>query len=159
MHKGELAMEVLEFDFPSLCGLKKRKDLTEAVLEDLRQLKHKHGKDKLGYVAGMITSEGPQYVARNLQALQAHTKSLREAYDFPIFCSADVFRPEVFKSVHAECWTTEDWDMFWREILSAGIVTDIFMTPRWKMSHGARLEHETALHNNIKVWDLECEDL
>ena len=40
---------------------------------------------------------------------------------------------------------------FWKMILKSGHITDIFMTPRWEISRGAKVEYITAKKLKIKI--------
>lgn len=111
--------------------------------------------DKLGYAAGVITSDGPERQAANIARLIGWTDRLREQYDFPIFSATDVFSDEVFERIEATRYPQLAWLDFWRVVLGSSHVTDIFMTPGWRRSKGATDEHETAEKNNIRIHDLD----
>lgn len=59
------------------------------------------GAKRLGYVAGIITSDGREHVDRNIIRLAEHTERLRQTYEFPIFSATDVFPQEVFDRIDA----------------------------------------------------------
>lgn len=111
------------------------------------------GKDfkRIGYVSGIITSDGPKFVKRNMENLLLYTESLRDKNNFPIFSAGDIFTEEVFERVDAFNLPSHHFLKFWREILVSGWVTDIFMTPRWDESKGALDEHEVAEKQNLKI--------
>lgn len=106
------------------------------------------GITRIGYVAGIITSDGPGYFEANRKRLADYVRKLRKIHKFPMFSAVDVFSSEVYERL-------EEWKLpfserevkaryFWRKILKSGHVTDVFMTPRWEKSKGATDEHETA---------------
>ena len=88
---------------------------------------------RIGYVAGIITSEGPEYFEANRKRLADYVKKLRKIHKFPMFSAVDIFTSEVYERL-------EEWKLpfverevkarsFWRKILKSGHVTDVFMTP------------------------------
>lgn len=121
------------------------------VLEALIELNELDEMKKIGYVSGIISSEGREYVDRNMKVLAQYTNELRSKNKFPIFSATDVFDDEVFERIDAHNLPYEDWLVFWRDILSAGYVTDIFMTPRWEKSKGAIDEYETAKNLGLNI--------
>lgn len=123
----------------------------EGVVGVLRAIKRKTRAKKVGYVAGIITSDGPEYIARNIQKLEEYTERIGDEIDFPVFSAADVFSKDLLDRLHARSLPAQTWFDFWRAILGSGEVTDIFMTPRWKDSLGARDEHETAQKLGIAI--------
>ncbi len=108
----------------------------------------KNGSDKLGYVAGMITSDGPEHIARNIKRLALFTETLRRMHGFPVFSATDIFDSGVYARLGVDLLDPKarqaEFQRFWRSVLETGQVTDIFMTPRWDLSEGAIDEHETA---------------
>jgi hypothetical protein len=111
---------------------------------------------RIGYVAGILFSDGPEFFDRNVKILEDHTTRIRSEQSFPIFSSIDVFYDDDFYNRLPE--TTLPYDQrrkvffdFWRAIVGCGYVTDIFMTPRWEKSEGARDEYETAKKHNLKI--------
>lgn len=123
-------------------------------LFDVFRATQKEGHTRLGYVAGIITSEGPENIGRNIKRLATFTEQIRSQNDFPIFSSTDVFDDKLFARLDANGFKNSDWEVFWREVLKGdekSIVTDIFMTPRWEISHGSQNEHKTAQEVGIKI--------
>jgi len=129
-------------------------EVKKGVLKALIKIAGNSSTKKLGYVSGIITSDGPKLVKRNIERLGSHTERLRQKHPFPIFSAADIFTQEVFERVGAFDLPSHRFLKFWREILGSGWVTDIFMTPRWEHSQGAKDEHEAAkeLKLNIHYW-------
>lgn len=92
------------------------------------------GITRIGYVAGIINSDGQKYFEINRKKLVNHAKKLRRIHKFSIFSAVDVFSSEVYERL-------EEWKLpfnereakvraFWRKILKSGHITDIFLTPR-----------------------------
>lgn len=110
---------------------------------------------RIGYVAGIITSDGHEYFEANRKRLADYVKKLRKIHKFPIFSAIDVFSSEVYERL-------TEWKLpftkrevkarsFWRKILKSGHVTDVFMTPRWEKSKGATDEHKTARKIGLRI--------
>ncbi len=100
---------------------------------------------RIGYVAGIITSDGPDNIDRNIRELLENTNRLRLEQEFPIFSAPDIFTKSVYRKINESGKVTEgNFIDFWDKVLRSGYVTDIFMTPRWDASRGAVIEHFTA---------------
>lgn len=127
----------------------------DKVIALFRETKKRTGSDRIGYVAGIINSDGPDRVEENRRILAEHTERVRQQEDFPIFSATDIFTKELFEKLEEVKLSgqekTQAFLQFWREILGSGNVTDIFMTPRWEQSLGARDEHETATRLGITI--------
>jgi len=110
---------------------------------------------KIGYVAGIINSDGQDLVERNRKRLIENAEKLRKIHNFPMFTAIDVFPPEIYNNLEEWKLSFEEREekarLFWREILKSGCVTDIFMTPRWNRSKGATDEHKTAKEIGLTI--------
>lgn len=125
-----------------------------SIVQVLKEAKRKHVSGRLGYVSGIITSDGDEKILENINRLENYTNDIRKIQKFPIFSPTDISndvyaRLQEMKLPKKE--REEKFIAFWREILTSGLVTDIFMTPRWKESRGAQDEHETALKVGIEI--------
>jgi len=120
-----------------------------AVLDQLRT----EGNERIGYVAGIITSDGPENIDRNVKRLIRFTEDVRGRNTFPVFSSTDVIGDALFKRLGAALFKQTDWEKFWRDILGADekFVTDMFMTPGWEKSRGATDEHNTAKKVGMQI--------
>ena len=106
---------------------------------------------RVGYVSGVITSDGPDMISRNVSVLQTHANQLREIHSFCIFSPTEVFTKPVMENINMRRLTSKDLQKFWRNVLGAGYVTDVFMTPRWELSNGAKDELFTAQQLKLRV--------
>ncbi len=117
--------------------------------------KNKNGDIQIGYVAGILNSDGPAHIEKNRRKLATYTEKLRQIHEFPIFSNVDIFSNEVYNRLEEWRLSLEEREakarLFWREILESGHITDIFMTPRWDKSKGATDEHETAKKIGLKI--------
>lgn len=106
---------------------------------------------RIGYVSGIVTSDGAGKVEENLQRLKDFARKMRERFGFPIFSPSDVFPKDILGRIQENGATNNDFVEFWRALLNSGHITDIFMTPRWQESHGATDEHQIAQEKGLKV--------
>jgi hypothetical protein len=147
----------------ALEGSKDMDDVAYRMVESFRRLREEHNMKRLGYVSGIITSDGPEFMVRNRAILKAFAEHLKGKHDLQIFAPSDVFEEEndydlVLTDGRTRIARPNDdtvFYMFWRKVLTCGYVTDIFMTPRWKKSKGAMDEHNTAIEAGIRMHYLE----
>jgi hypothetical protein len=127
-------------------------EVKEGVLLVLKELKNQ-GNRRIGYVSGLITSEGSENMAKNVQRLVKFTDFVRSQNNFPIFSPTDVVSDELFERLGLEEFQKTDWEKFWRDILGTEekYVTDMFMTPRWEASRGASDEHAVAKEVGMQI--------
>lgn len=131
------------------------KHVEKAIINLLHEIKKENPKKRVGYVAGIVTSDGEDHMQRNIDRLAALTEKLRIKVSFPIFSSVDIFGDGIYDQIedfHLERTLREKAFVdFWRNILRSGHITDVYMTPRWDESRGARDEHETAKQMGIRI--------
>lgn len=130
---------------------------TRDLLLELFRAERSGGLTDIGYVSGMISSDGPEHIQRNRERLRAITEEVRQRENVAIFSAVDVFNDQLFPKLEVLGYPNEDWIQFWREILDTPerFVTSVFMTPRWEESRGARDEHEVALRMGITIYYTE----
>lgn len=107
------------------------------------------GRVKVGYVSGIITSDGKEHIDRNMALLKRNTSKIRESVGFPVFSAADIFHNESYDKFGGI--EEHEWYAFWRNVLKSGYITEVFMTPRWEHSAGAKDEFATAGEAGILV--------
>lgn len=120
----------------------------EVVMVVMEELRGGAG-GRLGYVSGIITSDDKDSIDLNRKRLEGYTSFLRGEVDFPLFSSNDIFFDELEERVSGS--SREDWYSFWGDVVSSGHITDIFMTPRWRESLGAKDEHKVAKKAGINI--------
>lgn len=103
------------------------------------------------YVAGMITSAGPEHIAANLERLDTWTHRVRSTFGVPTFSAPWAFPNDCFERLRAELFGPEFWEPFWESILGSGYVSDIVFTPRWQQSRGALDEHRVAKQYGLRI--------
>lgn len=135
------------------------KEIKEGLFNTFDEIRISEKFNRIGYVSGIISSDGHEYVVRNMNILQESTEKLRNDYNFSIFSATDVFDDEVFSRIDAHNLPYEEWIYFWRDILKAGYITDVFMTQRWEQSKGAIDEYETAEKLGLRIHILSASAL
>ncbi len=127
-------------------------DVLEGVVSVLNGI-NAEGDGRIGYVSGILTSDTPELVEVNARRLEGYTDYLRRDAKFPVFSSTDIFSGELADRFGG--LGEAEWHRFWRRVLEDGRVTDIFMTPRWRGSAGAKDEHETAKRIGLTIHYVE----
>ncbi len=73
------------------------KHIEEQILNFFAQVRKKHS--RIGYVAGVVTSDRPDKIELNRKKLIGYTKMLEEIFDFPLFCAVDIFSNDVYEKL------------------------------------------------------------
>lgn len=130
-------------------------NIAEVESRLLKLLQELNLNNKVGFVSGIIFSDGPMHVQSNIARIASITDQLRIKYQFPIFSVQDVFYSGLFEKLEESKLSSEVrrplMFAFWETILTSGFITDIFMTPRWELSEGARDEHKNAKKMGMKI--------
>lgn len=125
----------------------------KAVVSTLTIVKRNH--PKIGYVSGVVSSDGEEYIARNKQILATYTLQISQINNIPTFSTVDIFSTSLVKRLNLLSLQVELREnklrQFWKEILSLGLVTDVYMTPRWERSKGAQLEYQSAKKHGLTI--------
>lgn len=109
----------------------------------------------LGYVSGIISSDGEEYIARNKQILSLYTLKISLENNMPTFSTVDIFSKALLERTKLLNLPVTEREQklrnFWEEVLSSGLITDIYFTPRWRRSTGAKLEHQVAKKHGLTL--------
>lgn len=118
-------------------------ELSSAAIERLWQMPQ-----PVVRVSGPITSGGFGY-EENLRRFIKAQQILREK-GFTVF---DYFEDNDDEDVIKELKLVGNgvMDHYHQPILKTGLITAVYMMPRWEESGGARAEHEHFVSNNLKV--------
>ena len=126
--------------------------LEEVLNEVVRVFKDiKETSERIGFVSGIVTSDGPIHIQRNLLRLENFTQTLSQKTNFPLFSARCVFTDELYRVLDEGGAKNDDYLAFWDKLLRSGYVTDVFMTPRWEFSEGARDEHLIAEELQLNI--------
>ncbi|MCL4384346.1 hypothetical protein M1116_02740 [Patescibacteria group bacterium] len=130
-------------------------DLAKKLIAYLKKFSH-NGATPIGFVAGIINSDGPDLVEKNKQRLASFTQQICTQVSFPVFSCLDVYEGELRQIITASGATHNDYLLFWRQVLESGFITDLFLTPGWERSRGVQDEYETAKSMVINIHKLTC---
>jgi len=117
-----------------------------AFLSDVRQTS-----GRVGYVAGLVASEGVEHVSKNYQYLSNFAQEIQKNHNIPVFSCGDIFGNGLFEKLCQNGIDHEAFKLYWRKVIQSELITDIFMAPGWERSGGATDEHETAKKLKIKI--------
>ena len=136
-----------------LINLTSLEQIHEEVIKFFADIRKKHR--KIGYVAGIITSDGPGKIELNRKRLIEYTDRLEGLYDYPLFSAVDIFSDEIYDRIEEKKLDADTRERkfakFWGGVIRSGHLTDIFMTPGWQRSKGATIEHNTAKEIGLKI--------
>ena len=139
----------------SLKNTESFEEVLSITVKIISEIKKKNLAVKIGYVSGKVTADGEEYIADNLARLHKFTEQLEKVHGEYIFSAADVFSDEIYWKINLPRPIHEtDFYTFWRKVVSSG-VTDIYMTPEWEKSTGAKDEHEIATKLQLKIHYVE----
>lgn len=117
------------------------------VINALKKVK-RNGIKNIGYVSGIISSDGVKHIPVNVKALEMYTEFYRSYVQFPVFSSSDIFYGKYIEKFNLN---QSEWFSFWNNILKSETITDVFMTPRWEVSKGALEEYKTAKALSLNI--------
>lgn len=146
-----------EIIIPALSNTNTLIEVHQRMIEIFQEIKKK-GSDRIGYVAGIISSDGENNIQVNATRLRTITDILRQIHNLPLFACTDIFysnAPRVSELSLPYDERERALNNFWQRILESGHVTDIFMTPRWEISRGAKKEHEIAQKLGLKIYHVD----
>jgi hypothetical protein len=130
-------------------------EVQEGLVKVFTTVKEAKPQQRIGVVSGIISSEGDKRIERNMRRLHLYTAHLSEQYNFPIFSAVDVFGNGLYAQIEEFSFERELREKhfvdFWRGVFRSGHLTDVFMTPRWEISSGARDEHAISLEEQITI--------
>lgn len=131
-------------------------DLEQRVLSTLADYHNERGNGHIGFVSGIINSDGPEKRDGNLEALQRRTEAIRRRTSAPTFSAFDIMPADTqmrFTDINTLSHESRMARIrsFWNTILTSGYITDIFFTPGWERSTGSVQEFLTALGAHIAI--------
>jgi len=124
-----------------------------ALTKIFRDLKETQPDATIGFVSGIITSDGFEHIDRNLQMLSVYAHQIKEGGLFGpyVISPADVFNKPLFAKFDNAGAKEEHYLKFWREILRSRLVDFVFMTPGWERSRGASAEFLIAKQVRLNI--------
>ena len=137
-----------ELIIQAVAGVNNLPEMQVVLVDFLRKRSNKV--HRVGYVAGIISSEGLEKIPENTAKLEEYTVLMSQKYPNDAFFSAAyVFTTSVYERLEEFRLPKEARDEafkgFWRGVLANGGVTDVSFTPRFRKSTGARDEHDFTI--------------
>lgn len=118
------------------------------------QEKKKGGAERIGFVSGIVASQGPEHVKENMKKLLDETTRLGAEHGFPVFSSTEIFTSGVWEKLPEvklpKAERSPHMHKLFRDILAGG-VTDLFMMPDWEQSGGAIDENKAAKELGLQI--------
>jgi hypothetical protein len=136
----------------SIKSAKNLDDVLNALYNLFEELR-KEGKYDIGFVSGVITSDGKDKIRQNTKYLERITDKVRKENKIPVFSSTDILNEEMFDKLGTRNLSIKQLKDFFRGILASKkkYVTKMFMAPGWERSYGAIFEHELAKKTGMKI--------
>jgi hypothetical protein len=127
-------------------------EASQALTTALRAFKLENSVYRLGFVAGIRESDGPEMIEANSQRLAGHTASLRTLSCLPLlFSCMDIYDADFLRRFE-RIESKPAWDGFYRRLFEPGLITHLFLTPRWENSVGTRVEYELAIEFGMRIY-------
>lgn len=123
-------------------------EMQEAIIKLIFKLRAENV-TRVGYVAGVVSSDGMEKIPANLARLDQYVLLMSQRYsDAVFFSAAQVFTPEVYGRLVEFRLPKPERELafmeFWRGIFKSKSISDVSFTPRWRKSAGASDEHQVA---------------
>ncbi|MBI4098032.1 MAG: DUF4406 domain-containing protein [Candidatus Levybacteria bacterium] len=131
-----------------LSNLKDSTKAQKAIIERLKKIRKESGSNRIGFVAGKLSSKKLLDTIKNFIALNNSVKYVKRNINFPIVSSLDFFFSTILIKLTSSEKINQD---LWEKILKSGYITDIFMAPGWEESKGAVNEHQIAKKSGLKI--------
>lgn len=129
--------------------------VAEGLAKAFETVKSSSENERIGYVSGVITSDGDENMHSNIAILERYTRALHKKEGIPMFFSFDVFGNGVYSKIEEAQFERElreeHFRKFWKMIIGSGHITDMYMTPGWDRSRGANEEYDVAKKLGIKI--------
>lgn len=131
-------------------------EVRNRVLQVLGQIRAQNPTVPVRYVAGIVSSDGYDRMAHNVERLERLTQQARSVYGGFVFSAVDVFGHtglwnKLVPLIHRGQLSGDDFIEFWRAILGSGAVDEVLLTPGYERSKGATDEQRTAQKHNITL--------
>lgn len=138
-------------------SISKKETIEEAekcFLSALGKIKKDRPNMDIYYVIGPVTSDGQEFVERNLELLKEKAKEVNHRLPKAvIFSAGDIFNKTVFKKFDSHGAVNQDYLNFWEKVLNSNFVNGIIRIPGWERSVGASHENRIAHQKSLSVYD------
>ena len=146
---GKKRVRIGKTDYKFLEFCQNLEGVFSALAEHLAEV---HKGKKVAYISGIITSDGPDCVVRNIQNLRRYAEDFSCQKDLYVVSPVDVLNKVVLTRLQrTNEYRETDYRNFWKSVLESKLIDMLVMTPRWSKSQGAVIEYRTATTTNIEV--------
>lgn len=106
-------------------------------------------------ISGAVSADTPEGVRANRARLAERAKRVAKKLgdSVRVVCNPLLFPDEKLERMGDT--EKSDWVEFWNKIFCSGKLTDVYFTPGWEKSSGARWEHEKAEELGLTMHYLE----
>src|SRR5438309_352921 len=91
-------------------------EIRRIVVPVLFTSKNSDSAKRLAYVSGIISSDGPEEMPKNISLLHERTNRIAEIERCPVFGPTYIFTDEVYGRIDPGSITTENWNNFWGSV-------------------------------------------
>lgn len=109
------------------------------------------------HVAGAVSADGDEHIARNLAELLSHRQKVAETLGSRaiVITAPAVFTERVYTNLKIFELQRDERENklkdFWRGMLGSGLINTVHFTPGWERSPGSCDEHEAAHEYRINI--------
>lgn len=133
-------------------------EVAEKLAAVLKKMSDEMYLETIGFVIGAVSETAAHKIAENHARLVRFTKVIgRELENGLVFSSADIYDDALRATVASAEIPTDEWLVYWKNILIAGLITDIYVIPGWQKSERAIAEYKMALAYGLRVHTLGFE--
>jgi hypothetical protein len=126
----------------------------KCFINSLGEIKREHPDLQIYYVIGAVTTDGQEFIERNLELLKEKAKEVnRKLPKAVVFSAGDIFNRKLFKRFDSHGAVNQDYLDLWEKVLGSGFVDSIIRTPDWGRSVGATHENNIAHQKGLRVYD------
>jgi len=123
-------------------------------IDALDKIRKEHPEMKIYYVIGTVTSDGPEFIERNLGILKSISENVGHKLNKSVvFSAADIFNDKLFRRFNSHGAVNQDYLNFWDKVISSGCIEGIVRAPGWERSAGASHESNTAHSKKLIIHD------
>jgi hypothetical protein len=137
----------------AISSAKSLDEIASAVIDQLKHLAR--GKREVGYICGIATSDGFDFLEENKSLLRLYTDHLSKRVPYNLFCTGTVFDLEMEKKIKGNSQFVIN--NMWARVMHCGAIKHMFMTPRWHLSTGSRVEFLAAIEKRMVIHHLNSD--
>ncbi len=112
---------------------------------------------EIHHVAGAVSADGDEHIARNLAELLRHRQRVAEFLGSRaiVITAPAIFTEKVYSNLKIFELQRDEREHklkdFWRGVLGSGLINTVHFTPGWERSPGSCDEHEAAQEYQVNI--------